>query len=87
MKKFKVKLLSAPVLLATSTLASASGDIASLQKQIDQLKQDISGGNNNFHMAGYATVQYQAVKDGEDGFNQVKFAPIFMYQMNDKISF
>lgn len=87
MKRFKVKLLSTAVLLATSAMAMASDDIASLQQQIDGLKKEIAAGNNNFHLAGYSKLEYQSVDKGDDGFNKASFSPIFMYQMNDKLSF
>jgi len=94
MKKFKTKLLSAAVILASSSMAMAYEDapsLESLQQQINALTKDASEGENGFHMAGYFTLNYQSVDggnyDGRNDFNKASFMPIFMYQMNDKISF
>jgi len=94
MKILRVTMLSAAVCLAMSSSAMANDDtkfLESLQNQINELKKKASEGENNFHMAGYFKLDYQNVDggyyDGRDDFNKASFMPIFMYQMNDKVSF
>jgi len=94
MKTFRTRQLSAAVILASSSMAMAyeeTASLESLQQQINELKKDASEGENGFHMAGYFTLNYQSVdgggNDGRNEFNKASFMPIFMYQMNDKISF
>jgi len=55
-----------------------------LKEQITQLKKEANP-RTVAHLSGYASVGYSNIEDSDGSFNQLTFAPIFHYQIDDKI--
>jgi len=76
MKQFKSILgLAIGLLFITNTFAQ---DSQTIQKQVDNQKK--------FAMVGYATANYRS-ESGNGGFTSATFNPIFVYKVNDRLSF
>jgi len=55
-----------------------------LKEQITQLKKEANP-RSVAHLSGYASVGYSDIEDSDGSFNQLQFAPIFHYQIDDKV--
>jgi len=95
---FRRKLLVSAFSLALPTIALAESSNANLQKQIDELQNQVSALNSEVqqaaewknpntlvHMAGYADVGFVSPENGNDSFVVGTFAPIFHFQYRDVV--
>ncbi len=99
-KLFRRVTLTAGLLLPLTTMAAESkaGNFSGLQREIDDLKRQVSILNDEVqqanewkspdtlvHLAGYASVGY-VEQEGEDGsFNVGNFSPIIHFQFKDTV--
>jgi len=95
---FRRKLLVSAFALALPAIALAESSNANLQKQIDELQNQVSALNSEVqqaaewknpntlvHMAGYADVGFVSPENGNDSFVVGTFAPIFHFQYRDVV--
>ena len=89
-----------PLSLVVSALASGAtladehsqSKIDSLESRLNSLQKQVDGNNldslSKLHLAGYSNVDFIAGSDNqEDGFTNARFAPIFHFQLSDRVLF
>ncbi len=89
MKSTRYKLRPLALMIGLASLSSAHAavdetEFAALQNEVAALKRSANP-SSVVHLAGYGNVSYIDTEKANGSFGSVLFAPIFHYQINDRV--